>query len=228
MCLCGEKTNMKNDNSQSKYNEIFDDLKSEKMNWDFDEFLKEAEKSEQPTTIISEKKGASFPKFFWMAASLVLLFSLGIFFKVFNKNQIEEQDLLSKNEILKQKNDFGKGNEIVAVNAEDSLKTVQDSLVTDSVSVSNDEEVMDKILPRRGRLKKPVRQFYVQNSEEKKSAPEKSATPEYQSNYVIINGQRIENEQEAIDLTKYSFRILSENVSKTVAQTEAIPTFINE
>ena len=219
---------MKNDNSQSKYDEIFHDLKSEKMNWDFDEFLKEAEKSEQPTTIISEKKGASFPKFFWMAASLVLLFSLGIFFKVFNKNQIEEQDLLSKNEILKQKNDFGKGNEIVAVHAEDSLKTVQDSLVTDSVSVSNDEEVMDKILPRRGRLKKTVRQFYVQNSEEKKSAPEKSATPEYQSNYVIINGQRIENEQEAIDLTKYSFRILSENVSKTVAQTEAIPTFINE
>ena len=219
---------MKNDNSQSKYDEIFHDLKSEKMNWDFDEFLKEAEKSEQPTTVISEKKGASFPKFFWMAASLVLLFSLGIFFKVFNKNQIEEQDLLSKNEILKQKNDFGKGNEIVAVHAEDSLKTVQDSLVTDSVSVSNDEEVMDKILPRRGRLKKTVRQFYVQNSEEKKSAPEKSATPEYQSNYVIINGQRIENEQEAIDLTKYSFRILSENVSKTVAQTEAIPTFINE
>ena len=41
------------------------------MNWDFDEFLKEAEKSEQPTTIISEKKAASFPKFFWMAASLV-------------------------------------------------------------------------------------------------------------------------------------------------------------
>lgn len=163
-----------------------------------------------------------------MAASLVLLVSLAVFFKVFNKNQIEEQDLLSKNEILKQKNDFGKGNEIVAVHAADSLKTVQDSLVTDSVSVSNDEEVMDKILPRRGRLKKPVRQFYVQNSEEKKSAPEKSATPEYQSNYVIINGQRIENEQEAIDLTKYSFRILSENVSKTVAQTEAIPTFINE
>ena len=197
------------------------------MNWDFDDFLKEAEKSEQSTPTISARKSPSLPKFFWMAASLILLISLGVFFKVFNKNQIEEQDVLSKNEILKQKNDFGKNNEIVAIHT-DSANIVSDSLLTDSVSVSNEEEVMNKILPKRGRMKKPARQFYVQNSEPKKSAPEKSAKPEYQSNYVIINGQRIENEQEAIDLTKYSFRILSENVSKTVAQTEAIPTFINE
>ena len=55
-----------------------------------------------------------------------------------------------------------------------------------------------------------------------------SKTPKYESSYVIINGQKIENEQEAIDLTKYSFRILSENVSKTVAQTEVLNSFTND
>ncbi|WP_304343971.1 hypothetical protein [Chryseobacterium koreense] len=216
---------MKNEKPNEKYSEIFKELKSEKMNWDFEDFLKETEK-EKPIQIISKKKSASFSKLYWMAASVVLLASLGVFFSEFHKKSITEQDEIVKNEILKQKPDFGNGEEIVAVHTADSLRTVRDSIVTDSATVTSDDEIMDKILPARGRLKKQVRQHYV--STPQKSAPEKSAKPEYQSNYVIINGQKIESEKEAIDLTKYSFRILSENVSKTVAKTEAIPNFINE
>ena len=91
------------------------------------------------------------------------------------------------------------------------------------------EDVIEKILPKRGRIKRQARPQFVDNSTPEKSATGKTAqNPEYQSNYVIINGQKIENEQEAIDLTKYSFRILSENVSKTVASTEAVNSFIND
>ncbi len=216
---------MKNEKSNEKYSEIFKELKTEKMNWDFGDFLRETEK-EIPIQIISEKKSASFPKLYMVAASVVLLASLGVFFNEFHKKSITEQDEIVKNEILKQKPDFGNGEEIVAVHTTDSLKIDRDSIITDSATVTSDDEIMDKILPRRGRLKKQVRQHYV--STPQKSAPKKSATPEYQSNYVIINGQRIESEKEAIDLTKYSFRILSENVSKTVAKTEAIPNFMNE
>ena len=217
-------TTMKNDHTDKKYSEIFNDLKSEKMNWDFDDFLAKAENQEKIIPLQKERNSATFPKFFWMAASVVLLVSLGIFFTIFNKNQIEEQDDLSKTEILKQKNDFGNGNEIVAVHTQDSLKTVRDSIITDSPAEISGDEMMDKILPKRGRLKRQVRQHYV--SAPRKSAPEKSATPEYQSNYVIINGQRIENEQEAIDIAKYSFQVLSENVSKTVAHTETLNDII--
>ena len=221
---------MKTDKSQDKYNEIFQELREEKMNWDFEDFLAEAEKEKNLTNKISEKKSASFPKFYWMAASVVLLVSMGVFYNVSTKNKMDEQSELVKNEILKQKNDFGKGNEIVAINnAKDSLKTASDSLVTDSVSISNGEDVIEKILPKRGRIKRQTRPLFVDNSTPKKSATGKTAqNPEYQSNYVIINGQKIENEQEAIDLTKYSFRILSENVSKTVASTEAVNSFIND
>ena len=218
---------MKTDKSQDKYNEIFQELREEKMNWDFEDFLAEAEKEKNPITEVSEKKSASFPKFYWMAASVVLLVSMGVFYKISDQNKMDEQDQLVKNEILKQKDDFGKGNEIVAINnTKDSLKTASDSLVTDSVSIGTDEDLMDKILPKRGRIKRNSRPVYVQNNIPEKSAKKVSGnTAGYESNYVIINGQKIENEQEAIDLAKYSLQILSENVSKTVAHTDVLPNF---
>ena len=94
---------MKTDKSQDKYNEIFQELREEKMNWDFEDFLAEAEKEKNLTTKISEKKSASFPKFYWMAASVVLLVSMGVFYKISDQNKMDEQDQLVKNEILKQK-----------------------------------------------------------------------------------------------------------------------------
>ncbi len=217
---------MKTDRSQDKYNEIFQELRDEKMKWNFEDFLAEAEKEEKPVIKISEKKSASFPKFYWLAASLVLLASVGAFFKFIQPSSIQEQNDLVKNEIIKQKDDFGNGNEIVAVHSNDSLKTASDSLVTDSVSIGTDEDLMDKILPKRGRIKINSRPVYVQNDNAEKSAKKINENVSgYESNYVIINGQKIENEQEAIDLAKYSLQILSENVSKTVAHTDVLPNF---
>ncbi|MBW8361905.1 MAG: hypothetical protein K0M56_06925 [Kaistella sp.] len=214
---------MQNDKSQEKYSEIFRELKEEKMDWNFEDFLAKAENTEIKSPEVSGKKGASFPKIFLMAASLVLLVSLGIVFKFFNGPTQTEQSLLVENEIRKQKNDFENSNIIAALQNEDSVTVASDSLVSDSAISGNNEDVLDKILPKRGRLKKQVRPHFVQNSAPLKSAPVNSVSnSDYESDYVIINGQKIESEQEAIDLTKYSFRILSENMSKTVAQTDAL------
>ncbi|MCP2039066.1 hypothetical protein [Chryseobacterium sp. HSC-36S06] len=214
---------MKTDRSQDKYNEIFQELRDEKMKWDFEDFLAEAEKEEQPVIKISEKKIASFPKFYWLAASLVLLASVGAFFKFIQPSSIQEQNDLVKNEIIKQKDDFGNGNEFVAIHTNDSVNVASDSLVTDSAYISSDEDLIDKILPKRGRIKRNTRPVFVQNDTQVKSAKKNTETASnYESSYVIINGQKIESEEEAIDLAKYSFRILSENVTKTIAQTEAL------
>ncbi|TXF77186.1 hypothetical protein [Chryseobacterium sp.] len=214
---------MQNDKSQKKYNEILRGLKEEKMDWNFEDFLAKAENTDVKSPEVSGKKGASFPKIFLMAASLVLLVSLGMVFKFFNGPTHSEQSLLVENEIKKQKNDFENSNIIAAVQTEDSVTVASDSLVSDSAISGNNEDVLDKILPKRGRLKKQVRPHFVQNSAPLKSAPVRNVSnSDYESDYVIINGQKIESEQEAIDLTKYSFRILSENVSKTVAQTDAL------
>lgn len=192
----------------------------EKMNWDFEDFLAETEKKEKPALKISEKKSASIPKFYWLAASVVLLASLGIFFLYSNKSGIDEQDQLVKTEIIKQKEILNPEKNYAGLQQNDSIKT--DTIRTE-VPVTSDAEIMDKILPKRGRIKRNARPVYVQTDATEKSAPKMTeSAPNYKSNYVIINGQRIEDEQEAIDLAKYSFRILSENVSKTVAQTDVL------
>ena len=209
-------------NADHKYDKIFNELKEEKMNWDFEDFLAKAEEKEEIIPLNKKSSGGTISKFYWMAASLVLLISAGVFFKFNQTKSIEDQDVFVKTEILKQKNDFGNGNEIVALQTNDSVKIVTDSLVSDSVSHKDAADMVEKILPKRGRIKRESRPQFVQNSPEKSAKKPAENNTDYNSNYVIINGQRIENEQEAIDLTKFSFRILSENVSKTVASTEAL------
>ncbi len=215
-------------NADHKYDKIFNELKEEKMNWDFEDFLAKAEEKEEIIPLNKKSSGGTISKFYWMAASLVLLISAGVFFKFNQTKSIEDQDVFVKTEILKQKNDFGNGNEIVALQTNDSVKIVTDSLVSDSVSHKDAADMVEKILPKRGRIKRESRPQFVQNSPEKSAKKPAEKNTDYNSNYVIINGQRIENEQEAIDLTKFSFRILSENVSKTVASTEAMNSFNND
>ena len=215
-------------NADNQYDKIFNELKEEKMNWDFEDFLAKAEEKEEIIPLNKKSSGGTISKFYWMAASLVLLISAGVFFKFNETKSIEDQDVFVKTEILKQKNDFGNGNEIVALQTNDSVKIVTDSLVSDSVSHKDAADMVEKILPKRGRIKRESRPQFVQNSPEKSAKKPAENNTDYNSNYVIINGQRIENEQEAIDLTKFSFRILSENVSKTVASTEAMNSFNND
>ena len=157
---------------------------------------------------------------------------MGFFFKFLNNNSIDEQDNLVKNEILRQKEKFNQDTNLAVNEISDSLQIKSDSIISDSASTvdqRNETDITDQILPKRSRMKKQVRQHYAQTTNQKKSVKKQSAkTSEYESNYVIINGQKITSEKEAIDLTKYSFRIFSENVSKTIAQTEALNTFNND
>ncbi|WP_226063156.1 hypothetical protein [Kaistella polysaccharea] len=223
---------MKTNKPEDKYTEITQELKEEKMNWDFEDFLEKTKQEEKIIPLKPQPKGGYFPKTFWMAASVILLLSVGLFVKYGNTHSVSEKDTMVKNEILKEKDHFQQESNF-AVNAiNDSIEIKKDSIVSDSsrtVDQVKETDIMDQILPRRGRIRKETRPRYANMSmPEKKEIQEKTDQPKYESNYVIINGQKIENEQEAIDLTKYSFRILSENVSKTMAQTDVITTINND
>lgn len=222
---------MKKDNTEDQYKKITQELKEEKMNWDFEDFLEKTKQEEKVNPLVPKKKGGSFPKTFWMAASVILLVSIGIFFNYESGNTVSENDQLVQNEIKKQKDSFRQESNL-AVNAiNDSLKIKSDSIISDStrtVEQIDEADIMDQIIPKRGRINRNSRQRYAEVSIPKDNEKTNSKTPKYESSYVIINGQKIENEQEAIDLTKYSFRILSENVSKTVAQTEVLNSFTND
>ncbi|WP_312902801.1 hypothetical protein [Chryseobacterium taichungense] len=220
---------MSKDKFQDKYNEIFQQLKEEKMDWDFEDFLKKAEdkdevqdNNETPIIPIDSKNRPSIPKWFWMAASVVVLLSIGFIFNYNNKN-IEEQAQLVENQIKLQKNDFIEENSEhqakVAVNqVSDSVSgTKKDSLFQENTMAEKD--YLDEILPKRGRLKKERKPRFVYNSSYQKASKDSTG---YKDSYVIVNGKRIENVEEAINVTKYSFQIFANNVSEKLVQPKVV------
>ncbi|WP_415329202.1 hypothetical protein [Chryseobacterium sp. MMS23-Vi53] len=223
---------MNNDKFQNKYDEIFQHIKEDKMDWDFEDFLKKAEgktgevqeESETPIIPIDTKTKPSFPKWFWMAAGLVLLFSIGLVFNYNKNSNVEDRAQLVENQIKKEKNNFIEENndhqDQVAVNhVNDTISDVK----KDSLSQENtmaEKDVLDEILPKRGRLKKERKAKYVYNSSYKKA----SDSTGYKDSYVIVNGKRIENVEEAINVTKYSFQIFANNVSEKLVK----PTVVDD
>ena len=181
---------MSKDQSQDKYKEVFQELKEEKMDWSFDDFLKKTEES--PIIPIQETK-PKFPKWFWMAASFVLLFGLAAFLLV-DSTPVSDREDLVKNEILKQKNDFIAENHEhqtqVAVNYTDSVSgEKRDSLFVENTIADKDE--LQELLSKKARMKKEIKPKYVHNS----SPTDSSA---YQDAYVIVNGKKITNEKTAL------------------------------
>ncbi|SHL47164.1 hypothetical protein SAMN05444360_10223 [Chryseobacterium carnipullorum] len=221
---------MNKDQFQNKYNEIFQDIKEEKMDWSFEDFLQKAEggvpdpETQQAPIIPIPKNKPSFPKWFWMAAGLVLLLSVGFFFNDYRTGVIEKEQFV-KNEVLKQKSKFIEENndhqEQVAVNHTDSISGAKKDSIFQENSVA-EKDVMDEILPKRGRLKKEVKPRFVNNSSFSNKALKDSTG--YKNSYVIVNGKRIDNVEEAINVTKYSFQIFADNVSEKLAQ----PTVVED
>lgn len=201
---------MNKDSFQDKYQEIFQEMKEEKMNWNFDDFLAKTEEKPQDAKIVPLHKKSS-KQWMYIAASMVLIFGLVLFFNN-DKTTLPNDTIASA--IEKQKNN----GEFAQVYPEtNNISVTQDSAKT-TEKLTEKEDVVEKILPKKGRLKKTFRPRYVKLETQKNL--EKTKTQEYNPNYVIINGHKIESEKEAIDVTKYSFHILSEKVSQTVASTE--------
>lgn len=209
---------MNKDRYQDKYNEIFQELKEERMDWSFDDFLQKTEETSIVPLITQKKPG--LPKWFWMAASVILVFSVcGLLFI----EDWKDREKLVQSEILKQKDLFIEENNLeenrVAFNSlEDSLKSgVKDSIFQDSVDSYSERNVLDEILPRKGRFKKKYKEVFVNNNTEIISIADSA---KYNANYVIVNGKKIEDMEEAIEVTKYSFQMLSNNVNRALVQTK--------
>lgn len=214
---------MNNDKFQDKYNEVFQSLKEEKMNWDFEDFLKKTEEKDdefssgETPVIPIESKKPSFPKWFWMAASAVILFGLAFIFNYNQSNGLNEKAKLVENEIQKQKSDFINENHNpdsqVAVHTVDSVSGAK----KDSIFIENsiaEKDVLDEILSKKSRIKKESKPRFVYNSSANLSQKDSTG---YKDSYVIVNGKRIENVEEAINVTKYSFQVVANNVNQALA-----------
>lgn len=210
---------MNNDQYQDKYTEVFKDLKEEKMNWDFEDFLQKAENSagDEADIIPISKAKPSFPKWFWMAASVVLLVSVGLIFSYNQNGNVENQAQLVENEIQKQKSDFIKENHEhqtqVAILSSDSISGEKKDSLFQEVSLA-EVDVLDKILSKKSRIKKESKPRYVNNT----GVQNIKDSTGYKDSYVIVNGKRIENMEEAINVTKYSFQVVANNMNQALAQ----------
>ena len=76
-----------------------------------------------------------------------------------------------------------------------------------------EKDMLEDILSDKARMKKLRKPKYVQNSP-------KTDSLNYQDSYVIVNGKKITNEQEAIDVTQYSLIVLKEKFKKTMATSQ--------
>jgi cell division protein FtsL len=191
------------------------------MDWSFDDFLKKAEETEveegnneEAPVIPIGKSKPSFPKWFWMAASVAVIVGIGFIFNQYQNSDIQDQAQFVENQIKNQKNNFIEENNDhqtqVAVNhTSDSVSGAKKDSIFQENTVA-EKDVLDEILPKRGRLKKERKLKYVYNSSYKKA----SDSTGYKDSYVIVNGKRIENVEEAINVTKYSFQIFANNVSE--------------
>ncbi len=211
---------MSKDKFQDKYNEVFQNLKEEKMSWDFDDFIKKAEdkeetKSSDEIPVISIRNSRpSFPKWFWMAASAIIVFGLAFIFN-FNQNKISDKENLVKNEVLKQKNKFIAENHNhdsqVAIHITDSASGAKkDSIFQENTIAESD--VLDELLSKKSRIKKERKPKYVYNNAQRSLADSLG----YKDSYVIVNGKRIDNVEEAINVTKYSFQVMAANVNEAL------------
>lgn len=209
---------MNNDQYQDNYAEVLKDLKEEKMDWNFEDFLQKAESVDHEAEIIPiTKVKPSFPKWFWMAASVVIIFSIGLIFNYTQNAEVNNQSKLVENEIQKQKSDFINENhehqtQVAVLNSDSISGAKKDSIFEQNILAETD--VLDKILSKRSRIKKETKPRYVQNSDIKNI---KDSTG-YRGSYVIVNGKRIDNMEEAINVTKYSLQVVANNVNQALEQ----------
>ena len=210
---------MNNEKFQDKYDEVIEELKSQKMNWDFEDFISQVEEKSQeedPKIIpLSTSKKPKVSKFFWMAASMTLI--AGISFVLFSKNlsDNEEKNKVIAQAIQNQQEEFAAENSIVQAVVVDSVQTQDEISQPVEVVVATNEDVLDKIVSKKERIKKINKQRYT-SVDESKTKTSAQDIP-YQSNYVIINGQKITNEEEAINVARFSMKMVSDKMNQTIA-----------
>ena len=204
-----------NPNIDKEYQNIFRELKEEKMDWNFEDFLKKTEEKPEETKVIplQKKSGGGSQKWYWMAASLVTLFGMMMFFN----SDITEPTLKP----------------IASNESNSSEKPAQTNIIkpTENQDINNNSNTI-KVAKNNVKPTKKINHEFRNEHQNIASQPSKTVeksteilenpAEEYSADYVIVNGKKIYNEEEAIDITKEAFQLFASNVTKTINQAEPI------
>lgn len=204
---------MNTDFNQKEYDDVFQKLKNEKMDWDFDEFLDQVNPE---TKIIPIKKNRTPKILAWVAAASFLVFG-GTYF-ITHSSSVEQNQRITQ-QISKQKDSIISSDVPLSQQQEngEEEKAKSDSAKTNIKA--SEANVVEEILPKKQRLRKTKKDILAKNTSDVNASEDA-----YKADYVIINGQKISNEKDAIDVTKYSVQLFSKKMNETMATTSNITT----
>ncbi len=202
---------MNKDKFQDKYNEIFQEIREEKMDWNFEDFLAQTEEKPQGAKIVPLQKKSS-KQWLYIAASLVLIAGFGIILK----NNFSENNTVEPTEIAK-------------TNAK---KTIENQNIANDLSIASNSDnsiqitrnVNTEPIKRKKSKYKNTAQHLAQNSTKNhhNSAKNDDKNIEYNPNFVIINGKPVATEDEAIKYTKNAIDMLGGNINTALENAQPV------
>jgi len=202
---------MNKDKFQDKYNEIFQEIREEKMDWNFEDFLAQTEEKPQGAKIVPLQKKSS-KQWLYIAASLVLIVGFGIILK----NNFSENNTVEPTEIAK-------------TNAK---KTIENQNIANDLSIASNSDnsiqitrnVNTEPIKRKKSKYKNTAQYLAQNSTKNhhNSAKNDDKNIEYNPNFVIINGKPVATEDEAIKYTKNAIDMLGGNINTALENAQPV------
>lgn len=202
---------MNKDKFQDKYTEIFQEIKEEKMDWNFEDFLAQAEQKTESAKIVPLQKKSS-KQWLYIAASLVLIAGFGVILK----NNFSEITTVKPTEIAKANDSESDENQIIT-NNETIAKTDENTFpITRTVNT-------EPIKRKKSKYKKSA-QYLAQNSTKNhhNSAKSDDENIEYNPSFVIINGKPVATEDEAIKYTKSAIDMLGGNINTALEKAEPV------
>lgn len=202
-----EEKMLKSVGQLSKETEVyFDYLKSEKSQKSSLEFAKFQKMLDQPSKSVSTKNTIGL-RWIGLAASLIFICTLAFLFFPETNTSKPAPDVASAQVYKSEKTEILK---------ENSYLSEPEKIAENKVRITKNEDILDDVLPKKSRMKRKVIKRYVKNDTPYK---EKNIV-QYESDFVTINGHKITNEKDAINVAKYSFQILANNVNQTVEQAD--------
>lgn len=204
---------MNKDKFQDKYNEIFQEMKEEKMDWNFENFLAQTEEKPQDAKIVPLHKKSS-KQWLYIAASMVLVAGFGVILK----NNFSEKNFVKPTETTQTKEPEKNDNQEIA-NNQTALKTNDNTFpITRTVNT-------EPIKRKKSKYKNTAQ--YLAKSQHSTYKHHRNAQPddepvEYNPNFVIINGKPVATEDEAIKYTKNAIDMLGGNINSALEKAEPV------
>lgn len=196
--------------SDNPYFSFLKEEKQEKLDINFEDFLKKTEEPKILALPIVKRK--SYTQY-WMAASLVLLMGISGFWMFNHPENIEPQiakhtetpkkvetpkvspveDVSTQQPVLAQQNTQPKTQKVEKKNAVENQESKAQFAYHQPKEIKTDDQNQNKV----------------------------NSDSDYNPNYVIINGKPIYSEQEAIAVTEDTFNYFASNVTQTINHAES-------